>query len=193
MLQRAIKYKSQIEDFINDLSNEDYLKYWFHSTRCHNGEIKIEGDEWSHIHRVSMSEDGKTVYGYFHIVVDRETGIADSFSILNMIKAPHPTLARDLFQFLDNLLNKYQFRKLSFFVSIGNPAEKQYDRIINKLGGSIVGIKEKDVKLLDGNYYDVKQYEIMGYKYINPYRKKRSLSESEVDQLLDRMGMGGNK
>jgi hypothetical protein len=45
-------------------------------------------------------------------------------------------------------------------VVVGNPAERLYDRVINKYGGRIVGIKEKSTKLIDGLYYDVKLYEI---------------------------------
>ena len=70
------------------------------------------------------------------------------------------TFSRDLYIFLTDLFNKFNFRKIEFTVVIGNPAEVMYDRIMDKYGGSIVGIKKLSTKLIDGKYYDVKMYEI---------------------------------
>lgn len=38
--------------------------------------------------------------------------------------------------------------------------------MISKYGGRIVGIYEKETKLIDGEYYDVKLYEITRESYL---------------------------
>jgi len=49
---------------------------------------------------------------------------------------------------------------------MGNPIEKMYDKYINKYGGRIIGINKQSTKLQDGNYYDVKYYEIFRDDYL---------------------------
>ena len=55
---------------------------------------------------------------------------------------------------------------------IGNPIEKSYDKMINKYGGRIVGIYKEDVKLIDGEYYDKKLYEILASEYFETIKKR---------------------
>jgi hypothetical protein len=66
--------------------------------------------------------------------------------------------------------NKKQIKERQYTVpsatyDIGNPIEKQYDKIIFKYNGSIVGIRKKEVILIDGKYYDLKLYEIFKKDY----------------------------
>ena len=68
-------------------------------------------------------------------------------------------------QALKDIFEKFHFRKLIFSVVIGNPIEKTYDRMIQKYGGRIVGIQRQQVKLIDGQFYDVKMYEILSDDY----------------------------
>ena len=67
---------------------------------------------------------------------------------------------------IDDIFKKFNFRKLSFGVYVGNPIEKSYDRLIRKYGGRIVGIKIEDTRLIDGKFYDFKMYEIFKNEYI---------------------------
>ena len=53
------------------------------------------------------------------------------------------------------------FSKITFSVVVGNHIENAYDKFINKFNGRIVGIKEKECLLSDGNFYDLKMYEII--------------------------------
>lgn len=72
----------------------------------------------------------------------------------------------DLLQAIDDVFCKYNFRKLCFSVFIGNPIENTYDKLIGKYGGYIVGIKKEHTRLLDGNFYDLKMYELFRDEYI---------------------------
>lgn len=66
-----------------------------------------------------------------------------------------------------DIFEKFRLHKLSFSVVVGNPIESQYDRLIEKYGGRIVGIQKAQTKLIDNKYYDVKLYEILADQYYN--------------------------
>ena len=55
---------------------------------------------------------------------------------------------------------------------IGNPIEKSYDKMVKKYGGRIIGTYKEDVKLIDGEYYDKKLYEILSSEYFNAINSK---------------------
>jgi hypothetical protein len=71
------------------------------------------------------------------------------------------TFGKDVMMFIRYLMQKY--RKCSFFVLIGSPEEKSYDRLTKHLGWKTVGIMEKQVMSSKGEWTDIKMYE-----YINP-------------------------
>lgn len=78
---------------------------------------------------------------------------------------------RDLGKALTDIFEKFNFNKLKFSVVVGNPIEKSYDRMIQKYGGRVVGIFREDARLIDGNLYDVKQYEILRSDYMRARKK----------------------
>jgi hypothetical protein len=51
-------------------------------------------------------------------------------------------------------------------VVIGNRVEKNYDRLIKRLNGRIVGVLKNDVKLINGNICDRKLYEVTLHEYL---------------------------
>ena len=61
---------------------------------------------------------------------------------------------------------------MNFSVVIGNPIEESYDKMIAKYGGRIIGIYKEDVKLTDGEYYDLKTYEILASEYFDAVGKR---------------------
>ena len=65
------------------------------------------------------------------------------------------------------MFKRYGFQKLNFTVTVGNPIEKTYDKLVNRYGGRVVGVRRMDVKLMDGKLYDVKEYEILASDYFN--------------------------
>ena len=72
---------------------------------------------------------------------------------------------------IDQMFTKFNFRKKSFFVIVGNPIEKTYDKFVSRYGGRIIGVKKQHVKLTDGKYYDKKMYEIFRDDYIKNKNK----------------------
>lgn len=134
--------------FVNDGYTQDY---------------KASIDTWSEHEFVSVSKDNK-VLGYIRYSINQRSQIVTGFAAVNFSNSL--TFARDLFQAIDDIFYKYGYRKLKYGVFIGNPIEKTYDRLTKKFGGRIIGISEKDVRLLDGQFYDHKTYEIFRDNYI---------------------------
>ena len=77
------------------------------------------------------------------------------------------------------LIEREDIRKLNFSVAIGHPIEKSYDKMVEKYGGRITGIKKEDVKLFDGKLYDLKGYEIF-MDSIRQALEKRAWRQVEV-------------
>lgn len=92
-------------------------------------------------------------------------------NIINFEDEPSMTFTMDMGQALTDIFEKYNFRKLNFYVVVGNPAEKSYDKMIKRYGGRVVGYRKENTRLFDGKYYDEKLYEVMREDY---FRKKET-------------------
>jgi hypothetical protein len=74
---------------------------------------------------------------------------------------------KDLIACVRDIFEKYRLNKLSCSVIIGNPAEKIWDKLVLNHGGRIIGYREQDVCMGNGELYDVKEYEIMFKNYFD--------------------------
>lgn len=164
MLELAIKHKSALEQKYADIAMDtDYMFGFFCSWR---GELKIAPDNWHKQQFVSVNEQGEVV-GYLKYNVDRDTRNVNGIHILNFKKDTLcTTFSRDFRQMIDDIFSKYQYNKIIFSVAIGNPAEKMYDKYIEKIGGRIVGIYKEELRMMDGNMYDEKMYEVLSRDYL---------------------------
>ena len=166
MLEPAIKYKDQLEKIQYELWFNDKYKYW--NCGCYYDTITIEDSTWNKHQFVSVLNG--EVLGYISYGISRQNDRIDSLSIINFSDNKF-VFAKDLHQALKDIFEKYKFRKMTFSVVIGNPIEESYDKMIAKCGGRIIGIYKEDVKLADGEYYDLKTYEILASEYFNAVKK----------------------
>ena len=160
MLEPAIKYKDQLDVIQYDVWFNDKYKYW--NCETFYQPIQIEENTWNKHQFVSV-HNGKVI-GYISYNVLRVEHCAYSLSIINF-SDNKIAFGRDLGQALKDIFERYKFRKLKFTVVICNPIEKSYDKMIKKYGCRIVGIYKEEIKLIDGEYYDKKAYEILASEY----------------------------
>lgn len=160
MLKLAKPYKDQIEKAqIHVIENEEQYKYLNVSSYWDNFMSEIPDSDWNSIIRLSVAED--KVLGYFKALIARDTNDVSSLTIVNFnLKTISFTFIKDLETFIKYLLEYKKFRKIAFSVVVGNPAERLYDKFIEKYNGRVVGVRKNDVKLVDGKYYDLKLYEL---------------------------------
>lgn len=167
MLEPAIKYRDQIYDIQYNIWFNDKYKYF--NSSGYYGSMQIDDNTWDKHQFVSVLNNGDVI-GYIEYGISREENNVRSLAIINFTENKL-TFGKDLAQALKDIFEKYNFRKLNFNVVVGNPIEKSYDKMIEKYGGRIVGIYKDNVKLIDGNYYDEKSYEILASEYFDAINK----------------------
>lgn len=151
--------------FMQTKLDEKYKFYW--SASWHGFDVfEPDKSNWTNIQMVSKNTEGE-VLGYMSAAINRDARYVDTLVVINFSDDKY-TFGKDLREFLDRLLK--QFYKINFSVVIGNPIEKSYDKLVKKYNGRVVGIFEKDKRLMDGKLYDYKVYEVF-----SPYFKKEEI------------------
>lgn len=171
MLDLAYKYEEEIRNKMFDTWYDE--KYMFYYSSAHHS-VWMNPDpkdgDWDNRHFVSLNSDGEVI-GVIDYHIDRECDMATWFGAINF-SDNKIVFGKDLAQVIDDIFCKFNMRKLEFSVIMGNPIEKTYDRMVEQYGGHVTGIKHKHVKLLDGNYYDHKDYEIFREDYLAAKEKR---------------------
>lgn len=164
MLDLAYKHEEEIKNLMYDTwYDEKYMFY--HSSTFHTPySISNNGGDWDSRDFVSLNSKRKVI-GLISYDIQRAWDLVNNFGAINFTNNK-VTFATDLAQVIDDIFCKFNMRKIEFCVVVGNPIEKNYDKMVAKYGGTITGIKRKHAKLMDGNYYDHKEYEIFREDYI---------------------------
>jgi RimJ/RimL family protein N-acetyltransferase len=136
---------------------DDKFKF-YNASNYYNYNLELANDSWTNIEMVSVDKDDKVI-GFLAAKIDRCSDYVSSLRVINFYELNY-TFSKDFHQFITELFTKHNFRKIIFSVVVGNPAEKMYDKYIEKYGGRVVGVYKEDTKLYDGIYYDFKMYEI---------------------------------
>jgi hypothetical protein len=168
MLDLAAKYETELQLLFANITFDEKYKYLY--SNSYRDKYKASDSTWSKHEFVSIHK-GK-ILGYLKYGIDRDSNIANAMQIVNFYE-PNIIFAKDLLQFLKDIFEKFNFRKLNFCCFIGNPIEEQYDKLCIKFGGRIVGIKKENDKLIDNQYYDVKLYEILKKDYLKIKEKNK--------------------
>jgi len=163
ILKLAYQYKDKLQTAYSNVVFQDKYKFYNYDNYW-NYTLKLSENSWDDIVMVSVDNENN-VRGYLGAGISRTSDKISSLGIMNFYE-PNIIFSKDLYQFLKDLFEKYNFRKIEFSVVIGNPIEKMYDKYINKYNGNIIGIKKATTKLQDGKYYDVKHYEIFKEDYL---------------------------
>lgn len=175
MLKLAYTYKDKLNIEFQKIVYKDKYKF-YNSDNYWNYNLKPSEDSWNDIELVSVDEQDNVI-GYFRAGISRTSDKISSLGIINFYNT-NMVFSKDLYQFLIDLFEKYNFRKIEFTVVIGNPIEKMYDKYTKKYGGSIIGVKRASTKLHDGKYYDVKYYEIFREDYLRCKNNNSNCNEN---------------
>ncbi|MDR2942452.1 MAG: hypothetical protein LBV17_07675 [Treponema sp.] len=128
----------------------------------------VDGDEWYRynlplnvVRQRMVSIHNGEVIGSIDLTVNLAASAVLEIPVMTFSEKNRYVFAKDIMTFIRYLMQKY--RKMNFFVLIGSPTEKTYDRLAKILGWKIVGIMEKQVQNIYGEWNDIKYYE-----WINP-------------------------
>ncbi len=162
MLKPAQLYGDEIKKKFIEIYYDE--KFRFYNGSSYYNEYIPSDSTWAFHEFVSI--ENNNIIGYIKYRIARDTHNVLGLSIVNFSGKPNYIFSKDMHIALRDIFEKYRFNKISFSCVIGNPIEKSYDKICLKYGGRIVGIHLKDEKLLDGLYYDSKDYEILREDYL---------------------------
>lgn len=175
MLDLAINHAEELQKCFRSIWFQDKYKFW--NFTSYYEDMEITDSTWSKHQFVSLDSSGEVI-GYIGYEINRSSGVVDGLNIINFTDNK-ATFGMDAGQALRDIFEKFHFRKLVFVVVIGNPIEKTYDRMIARYGGRIIGIQSQQVKLIDGQFYDVKMYEILLDDYFG--RKRACAENANID------------
>jgi hypothetical protein len=137
--------------------------FWWSASSYRNFTIEIKDSQWSDEQWVSLDAEDN-IAGYFSADIDRDARRVAGISVARL--GGSPVFSIDLVRFLRGLR---RYRSVSWWVAVGNPAEKHYDAICARCGGRVVGTFRKAIRLTDGKLYDKKWYEIENPTYAGEY------------------------
>ena len=166
MLEFAKKYEDQLKTIYYDTAFDDWLKWaWGGIGR----QWCPPSDSTKEYHNF-VSTHNDQVLGEVSYYTDRIVRKATIICCIHYSKDNGYTFMKDTIKCLCDIFEKFGFNKLSYSVVVGNPAERNWDKLTEKFGGRIIGTLKEDTVLQDGRYYDVKEYEILAEEY---FVKKR--------------------
>ncbi|WP_289144937.1 hypothetical protein, partial [uncultured Bacteroides sp.] len=108
--------------------------------------------------------------GYISYSVDNELRIAQWFGAINF-SDDKLTFGRALRQVIEDCFLKFGMEVVEWYVICGNPIERSYDRMCEKLGGRIVGIRHRRALDMAGNVHNDKSYEILREDFLRAVGK----------------------
>ena len=169
MLKNAMLYKEELKRAFYEVWYDPKYQYYFGSEFRWTIELSdSSGGSQPRRDFVSVDKEGNLI-GYIGYAFHSCVGLADSFGAINFTDDKW-TFSRDLKQVIDDIFMKFGMRTLEFCVICGNPIEKSYDKIVQKIGGDILCVRHARAKDLAGNILDDKMYEITREAYLN-YKK----------------------
>ena len=167
MLKPAQLYKEELIPEFERTWYDDEYKYYMND--CYFQDLEILSDTVN-LHQFVSVDSNEEIVGYIAYEIDRATDNVSNLCAINM-KHNMFVFGMDLIQAIDDIFVKFNFSKIEFVVVVGNPAESMYDRFVRMCKGRIAGIYKKHVKLMDGQIYDVKMYEVMKENYLKNRHK----------------------
>lgn len=169
MLKPAQLYADELKRLFHEIMYEEKYKYYY--LDGYADEYKPATSTWAYHEFASVDKHGNVI-GCIKYTIDRRGNMAHSLSIINFTNDTL-TFGVDIAHAIDDIFAKYKFHKLSFSVLVGNPIEKNYDKLCLSHGGRIVGVHKEHSVLLDGEYYDQKLYEILRRDYMMTRRDRK--------------------
>jgi hypothetical protein len=173
MLENAKKYEEKLRQLFFDVAYDPFYQY--EQFMSYREDFKLPEDTFNSHCFASVFRN--EVIGMISYQIKRVENIAWGLRIIHFggSKALPFPFGKDVMTAIKDIFEKYNFNKLGFGVAVGNPIEKTYDKLIKRYNGRIVGIREQEIKLLDGKLYDTKEYEILASNYFNRKNSIHSL------------------
>lgn len=125
---------------------------------------KVPENEWQYLHYVSATRSPDSLpilNGMLWAELDRSSRTIDQLGAVSFIPGSM-VFARDMHAFFCKKLLLGGWERIGWSVTIGNPIEPMYDRLVESLGGRIVGTQRRFSRdRQTGQMLDRKLYEVL--------------------------------
>lgn len=115
-------------------------------------------------HQFVSVDSNESVIGYISYKVDWQALNADNFGIISY-DIGNIAFAKDVYQVVCDLFEKYHMNRIGWFAFADNPAVKGYRRFIEKHGGKECAYLRQISKLTDGKLHDAVEFEILASEF----------------------------
>ena len=157
-------YEEQIKrKFWEVWYDEKYQYFWGGSWR-NDFSLDDRNNEWMR-RAFAVLNNSDELIGCISYSMDPDLRIAQWFGAINF-SDDKITFGYALRQVIDDCFIKFGMNVIEWNVICGNPIEPSYDRMCEKLGGHIIGIRHNRSRDLAGNPLNDKSYEILREDYL---------------------------
>lgn len=150
-----------------DAQYDPHYNYYFTSPENVGNDFEISNYE----NAFAVLNDDNNLIGFISYYCKYNVRLAYAFSAINF-SDDKKTFALALMQVISDCFLKFGFETIEWSCVCGNPIEKKYDRICEKIGGRILCIKKRRAMTPDEQIHDKKFYEVTKEDFIETTHKK---------------------
>lgn len=166
MLKNALLYQEQLKKKLWDVWYDPKYQYYYGGDQRWTPQLGENNYDCRTVQRAFVSVDSQdNLVGYINFSWDSDLRLVFGFGAMNFTD-DITTFGLDLKEVLEFIFETCQANVMEFCVIRGNPIEKSYDRITDKFGGRVVGIRTARARDMAGNLCDDKMYEITREGYL---------------------------
>lgn len=160
-LKLAQLYKGKLnEEHIKTWYNPDYI-FWNGSMG--NSMVQIP-DNHKHICSFVSVDRKDNIIGYIAYTVDWFSQSADLIGIISY-KKHNLQFVEDVYHVICDLFEVYHMNRISWFCFADNPAVRGYRNFIKKHGGRECGYHRQIIRMQDGFWHDIIDFEILAEEF----------------------------
>lgn len=161
MLRPAQLYKDElIEESIKSWYKPENI---FYSGYSGDDLPDIPDNNYDSHHFVSVDKNDEII-GYICYAINWPAMSAYSFGIISFRKG-NIEFARDVYQVVCDLFEKYHMNRISWKAYIDNPAVRGYRNFIKRHGGKECAYHRQIARLQDGRLHDMVEFEILAEEF----------------------------
>lgn len=161
MLKPAYLYKDELQKKSIETWYDTECMFW--NDGVGSSQINIQDNNYNCHQLVSVNRDNNVI-GYITYNIDWTAMSANSFRIISFDKG-NVLFAKDLYQTICDLFEKYHMNRIQWFAYTDNPAIKRYRNFIKKHGGVECAYHRQVIKLIDGKLHDSVGFEILAKEF----------------------------
>lgn len=168
-LKNAKLYEKEIKYKMWEIWYDEKYQYYFGGEWRRDFSL-ADNDNSPCRHEFAVLNDDNELIGFIGYNVDLELRIAQRFGAINF-SDNKLSFGKALFQVIEDCFLKFGLEVVEWCVVCGNPVERSYDRMCERFGGHIVGIKHRRAKDMAGNPCDFKTYEILREDFLKAMKR----------------------